>query len=71
MKPSPLDYVRATSVDHAVELLSSNNDARGNQRRRVQHNRDRDRLCLRQERATGSELRLDRVWGHRSHVDAA
>ena len=21
--------------------------------------------------ATGSELRLDRVWGHRSHVDAA
>lgn len=28
MKPSPLDYVRAKSVDHAVELLSSVTDAR-------------------------------------------
>ena len=28
MKPSPLDYVRATSVDHAIELLASDNDAR-------------------------------------------
>ena len=28
MKPSPLDYVRATSIDHAVELLSSTTDAR-------------------------------------------
>jgi CO/xanthine dehydrogenase FAD-binding subunit len=28
MKPNPFDYVRATSVDHAVELLSSAGDAR-------------------------------------------
>lgn len=28
MKPSPLDYVRAKSADHAVELLSSAGDAR-------------------------------------------